>query len=199
VSTLLLFPGAGADRDQATLVALDAGLAPSWTTVRADFDYRKEGRRAPDRPPKLLAAVRAELAAIDDDRVVVGGRSMGGRICSMVAGAADGEPAPAAIAGVVLISYPLHPPGKPENLRVEHLPGIAVPCLFVHGTADPFGTPEELQRWTATIGGPVTHHFLDGGRHDLKGKDGRVVEIVRDWLAALPAPRSRRRRPPRGS
>jgi predicted alpha/beta-hydrolase family hydrolase len=199
VSTLLLFPGAGADRDQATLVALDAGLAPAWTTVRADFDYRKEGRRAPDRPPKLLAAVRAELAAIDDDRVVVGGRSMGGRICSMVAGAADDEPAPAAIAGVVLISYPLHPPGKSQNLRVEHLPGITVPCLFVHGTADPFGTPEELQRWTATIAGPVTHHFLDGGRHDLKGKDGRVVEVVRDWLAALPAPRSRRPRPPGGS
>jgi predicted alpha/beta-hydrolase family hydrolase len=199
VSTLLLFPGAGATRDQATLVALDVGLAPAWTTVRADFDYRKEGRRAPDRPPKLLAAVRAELAAIVDDRVVVGGRSMGGRICSMVAGAADGEPVPPQIAGVVLISYPLHPPGKPQNLRVEHLPAIAVPCLFVHGTADPFGSPEELQAWTATIAGPVTHHFLEGGRHDLKGKDGRVVELVRDWLAALPAPRSRRRRPPSGS
>jgi len=194
MSALLLFPGAGAGRDQSTLVALERGLAPAWTTVRADFDYRKEGRRAPDRPPMLLAAVRAELEAIDDDRVVVGGRSMGGRMCSMVAGAADGEPAPAKVAGVALISYPLHPPGKPQNLRVEHLPAITVPCLFVHGTADPFGTPDELRRWTATIAGSVTHHFIDGGRHDLKGKDREVVDVVREWLIGLPPPRARRRR-----
>ena len=114
--------------------------------MRADFPYRKEGRRAPDRPPKLMAAVREELAAIDDDVIVVGGRSMGGRICSMVAAGADGEPPPATVAGVVAISYPLHPPGKPDTLRVEHLPAITVPCLFVHGTKDPFGTPDELTR-----------------------------------------------------
>ena len=193
MSHLLLFPGAGAGRDQATLVALDRGLRPDWTTVRADFPYRKAGRRAPDRPPKLLAAVREELAAIEDDRVVVGGRSMGGRMCSMVAGAADGEPRPTKLVGVVAISYPLHPPGKPDNLRVEHLPGITVPCLFVHGTADPFGSPEELQRWTATIPGPVTHHWIQGGRHDLKGKDREVVDAVRTWLHALPKRRTRRR------
>ena len=191
---LLLFPGAGAGRDQATLVALDAGLRPDWTTVRADFDYRREGRRSPDRPPKLLAAVRAELAAIDDDRVVIGGRSMGGRMCSMVAGGADGQPAPPHVVGVVAISYPLHPPGKPQNLRVEHLSAITVPCLFVHGTADPFGTPDELQHWTETIPGAVTHHFIDGGRHDLRGKDGVVVDVVRAWLASLPARPRRRRR-----
>ena len=187
MSTLLLFPGAGATRDQTTLVAIEAGLRPTWRTVRADFDYRREGRRAPDRPPKLLAAVRRELAAIDDAHVVVGGRSMGGRMCSMVAGASDGEAPPAQVAGVVAISYPLHPPGKPDALRVEHLPAITVPSLFVHGTADPFGTPDELERWTATIAGPVTHHFVAGGRHDLKGKDDVVVAVVRDWLAALPA------------
>jgi predicted alpha/beta-hydrolase family hydrolase len=186
VAHLLLFPGAGASRDQATLVALDEGLRPEWTTVRADFDYRKEGRRAPDRPPKLLAAVRSELAAIDDDRVVVGGRSMGGRMCSMVAAGADGLPAPPQVAGVVAISYPLHPPGKPENLRVEHLAALRVPCLFVSGTNDPFGTPEELQRWTATIPAPVTHHFVEGGRHDLRGKDAVVLAAVRGWLATLP-------------
>ena len=185
MSTLLLFPGAGAGRDQSTLVAIDKGVRPAWTTVRADFPYRKEGRRAPDRPPKLLAAVRAELAAIDDDVVVVGGRSMGGRMCSMVAAGADGESRPAAIEGVVAISYPLHPPGKPDALRVEHLPAIEVPCLFVHGTKDPFGTPDELARWTATIAGPVTMHLIEGKGHDLKGRDAEVTETVAAWLAAL--------------
>ncbi len=182
--TLLLFPGAGASRDQSTLVAVDRAVAPDWTTVRADFPYRREGRRAPDRPPKLLAAVRDELAAIDGT-VVVGGRSMGGRMCSMVAAGADDLPPPVGLAGVVLISYPLHPPGKPENLRVEHLPAITVPCLFVHGTRDPFGSPAELTEWTATIAGPVTHHFVDGGGHALKGKDAEVSATVRNWLAGV--------------
>jgi predicted alpha/beta-hydrolase family hydrolase len=186
MSHLLLFPGAGAGRDQSTLVALDKGLRPGWKSTRADFPYRKAGRRAPDRPPVLLAAVRDELARIRDRRVVVGGRSMGGRMCSMVAGAADGEAPPAKLAGVVAISYPLHPPGRPENLRVEHLPAIVVPCLFVSGDKDPFGTPDELEHWTATISGPVTHHWIAGGRHDLRGKDGEVVAVVKAWLADLP-------------
>ena len=184
--TLLLFPGAGASRDQSTLVAVERAVAPAWTTVRADFPYRKEGRRAPDRPPKLLAAVREEIAAIGAGRVVVGGRSMGGRMCSMVAAGADGEPPPTTIAGVVAISYPLHPPGKPDSLRVEHLPAISVPCLFVHGTRDPFGTPDELERWTATVGGPMTVHFIDGRGHDLKGADAEVSSTVREWLSELP-------------
>jgi uncharacterized protein len=186
VSRLLLFPGAGAGRDQSTLVALDKGLRPAWKTVRADFPYRQAGRRAPDRPPVLLQAVRDEIGKIRDRRIVVGGRSMGGRICSMVAGAADGEPPDPRIHGVVAISYPLHPPGRPDSLRVEHLPAITVPCLFVSGDRDPFGTPDELEQWTATIAGPVAHHWIAGGRHDLRGKDGEVVAAVEEWLAGLP-------------
>jgi hypothetical protein len=183
--TLLLFPGASSGRDHPSLVALEKAVAPAWATVRADFAYRREGRRAPDRTPKLLATVREELAAIDSDRVVIGGRSMGGRMCSMVAAGVDGDPVPATLAGVVLVSYPLHPPGKPENLRVEHLPSIRVPCLFVHGTRDPFGSPPELREWTRTIPGRVTHHWVEGGRHDLKGADAEVASAVAGWLAAL--------------
>jgi uncharacterized protein len=183
--TLLLFPGAGSGRDQSTLVAVEKAVAPAWATVRADFAYRREGRRAPDRTPKLLATVREELAAIRAKRVVVGGRSMGGRMCSMVAAGADGEPVPAAIAGLVAISYPLHPPGRPDNLRVEHLPQIEVPCLFVHGTRDPVGSPSELVEWTGTISGPVTHHWVEGRGHDLKGADAEVATTVAGWLAAL--------------
>jgi uncharacterized protein len=185
--TLLLFPGAGSGRDQSTLVAVDRAVSAvaGWSVVRADFAYRSAGRRAPDKPEVLMAAVREELASIGSRRnVVVGGRSMGGRICSMVAAGADGVAAPKGLRGVVTISYPLHPPGRPDRLRVEHLPDVAVPWLFVHGDRDPFGAPAELERWTATVGGPVTHEWLTGG-HDLKGKDAAVASAVAGWVQSL--------------
>lgn len=178
---VLLFPGAGSAASHPSLVAIEESLAP-MPVARADFPYRRAGRRAPDRAPKLIACVveeaglLAERAGVDAGRIVLGGRSMGGRMCSMAV--ADGLPA----AGLVLIAYPLHPPGKPERLRVEHFPRLDVPCLFVSGTRDPFGAPEELEAHTATISGPVTHAWLDGARHDLKGKDTDLAAIVADWL-----------------
>lgn len=185
-AALLLTPGAGADRDQPSLVAVDAAVAACGVVVeRMDFPYRKAGRRAPDRPPVLLAAVRegaAALAAqarVAPERVLLGGRSMGGRICSMAV--ADGLPA----LGLVLVSYPLHPPGKPDRLRVEHFPRLAVPCLFVSGTRDAFGTPEELEAHTAAIPGPVTHAWIEGGDHGLRRKDDHLAKIVRQWVEAL--------------
>ena len=102
------------------------------------------------------------------------------------------DPLPAT--ALVLISYPLHPPGKPERLRVEHLPRLSVPCLFVSGTKDTFGTPDELQEWTATIPAPVTHVWIDGKGHDLKGADDRVAAAVVEFLAGLTPRRSRGRR-----
>jgi tripartite-type tricarboxylate transporter receptor subunit TctC len=110
----------------------------------------------------------------------------GGRICSMAV--ADGLPA----AGLVLISYPLHPPGKPENLRIEHLPRLEVPCLFVSGTKDAFGRPDELEAHTAAIPGPVEHVWLEGKGHDLKGSDGALAEIVSEWVGRLGSRRRRR-------
>ncbi len=181
---LLLTPGAGSGRDQATLVAIEAAVAP-LPVARVDFPYRKEGRRAPDRAPKLIASVVADAgefvaeSGIAADGLLLGGRSMGGRMCSMAV--AEGLPA----AGLVLVAYPLHPPGKPEKLRVEHLPAIDVPCLFVSGTRDPFGTPEELEAATATIAGPVTHRWIEGGRHELKGADDEVCAAVTAWIATL--------------
>jgi uncharacterized protein len=181
---LLLAPGAGSSRDQPALVAIEEAVAP-LPVERMDFPYRKAGRKVPDRAPILLDAVRAEAAqlvarcGIDPARLVLGGRSMGGRMCSMAV--ADGLPA----AGLVLICYPLHPPGKPEKLRVEHLPKLYVPCLFIHGTRDPFATPDELQEWTATIPGPVTHVWMDGKGHDLKGVDLQIAETAANWLRTL--------------
>jgi hypothetical protein len=179
---LLLFPGAGSSADHPSLVAIEAALAPV-PVARADFPYRREGRKAPDRAPKLVACVveeagrLADRAGVDPTRVALGGRSMGGRMCSMAV--AEGLPA----AALVLISYPLHPPGRPENLRVAHFPELRLPCLFVSGTRDPFGAPVELEAHTAAIPGPVTHVWLDGGRHDLKGRDEEIAEVVRGWLS----------------
>jgi hypothetical protein len=181
---LLLAPGAGSDRNQPTLRAIETAVAP-LPVVRMDFPYRRAGRKALDRPEVLLQAVRDEAAAlvatarIRARRLVLGGRSMGGRICSMAV--ADGL----AAAGLVLVSYPLHPPGRPDRLRIEHLGRLDVPCLFVSGTSDPFGSPQELESATAAIPGPVTQVWIDGGRHELKGADGRVAAAVARWVRAL--------------
>ena len=183
---LLLAPGAGADRNQSALVAIDAAATAAGAVVsRMDFPYRKAGRRAPDREPVLLDAVRAEVDALHRQarlplaRVAVGGRSMGGRICSMAV--ADGLTALA----VVLISYPLHPPGRPDRMRTEHLSRLDLLCLFLSGTRDAFGTPAELEAATSRIPGPVTHVWLDGKDHGLRGCDEQVSEAVTSWLRTV--------------
>ena len=182
--TLLLYPGAGSDRNQSSLVAVEQALGSAGSVERLDFPYRKEGRRAPDRAPKLMESMRDDLASVRRRRgpVVMGGRSMGGRIASMVAADVDGIGPVARLAGLVLICYPLHPPGKPENLRIEHLPDIRVPCLFISGTKDPFGSPDELTAWTATIPSAVEHLWVEGGRHDLKGADDVIAGAVVDFV-----------------
>jgi predicted alpha/beta-hydrolase family hydrolase len=182
---VLLAPGASAGRDQSSLVAIDHVLTPLGVTVaRMDFPYRKAGRRAPDRAPVLIQAVLDEAAALatsarcPPNAIALGGRSMGGRICSMAV--ADGLPT----AALILISYPLHPPGKAEKLRTEHFSHLVVPCLFVSGTRDAFGTPEELTAATAAIPGAVTHHWIEGKDHGLRGCDGAVAEVVRSYVMA---------------
>jgi hypothetical protein len=180
---LLLTPGAGSSASHSSLVALEAALAPLPVT-RIDFPYRREGRKAPDRAPKLIACVRDEAAAlaasaeVDPARLVLGGRSMGGRMCSLAV--AEGLPA----AGLVLISYPLHPPGKPENLRTAHFPMLGVPCLFVSGERDAFGTREEFDEHVGAIPGRVTQVWVPKAGHDLKGKDTVIVDAVQHWLQA---------------
>jgi predicted alpha/beta-hydrolase family hydrolase len=182
---LLLAPGAGADRDHHTLVAVTQAVAP-LATARMDFPYRKAGKRAPDRAPVAVAAVRAEAEAlvaeahVSPKRLVLGGRSFGGRMCSMAV--AEGLPA----AGLVLLSYPLHPPGKQDQLRVEHFGALDVPCLFVAGDKDPFGSPDEIDAAVAAIPGPVTKVWLRGG-HDPKGQDDAIASAVVTWLRTLGA------------
>lgn len=169
---VLLAHGAGADMHAATLTTVADALADAKVpSLRFRFPYRSAGRRAPDRPPVLAAAVReaaAELARrtkLPPERLVLGGRSMGGRVCSLVVGdAADPLPALA----LVLLGYPLHPPGKADRPRVEHFPRLRVPCLFVHGTRDPFGTPDELRAAAKEIRGRVSWHWIDTADHGFK-------------------------------
>jgi predicted alpha/beta-hydrolase family hydrolase len=106
-------------------------------------------------------------------------------MCSLAV--AEGLPA----AALVLISYPLHPPGKPDNLRVDHFGSLDVPCLFVSGAKDPFGSPAELERHTKKIPGPVTHVWIEGGGHDFKRHDDDVAARVETWLHGI----SRRKAP----
>src|SRR6476646_10309119 len=180
---LLLTPGAGADRNQRTLVALEAAVAPVPCS-RVDFPYRLQGKRIPDRPPAAVAHLRAaaaDLAAtagVEPGNIVLGGRSYGGRMCSMAV--AQGLPA----AGLILLSYPLHPPGKPENLRVEHFPQINVPVLVISGKSDPFGSPAEFDQHLASIPGPITQVWLTGG-HDPRNADRAIGEAVVRWLGKL--------------
>jgi predicted alpha/beta-hydrolase family hydrolase len=174
---LLLTPGASATRTHSQLVAIDEAVSADGVVVER-IDLGKS--RKPEAHVKVIAEAAerlAERAGVAVARVAVGGRSMGGRMCSMAV--AEGLPA----LGLVLVSYPLHPPGKPDQLRTAHLPDIGVPCLFVSGTRDAFGTPDELAAATTLVAGPVTTVHVDGGDHGLRGRDSEVADVVRRWLA----------------
>ena len=192
---LLLTPGAGAGRDNRTLVAVERAVAP-LPCARVDFPYRSAGRKTPDKPEVAIAHLRVQAAALADRAavppasIVLGGRSFGGRMCSMAV--AQGLPA----AGLVLLSYPLHPPGRPDRLRVEHFPEITVPVLFVCGERDPFGSPDEFAAHVGAIPGAVTQVWVPGG-HDPR-QDGEVSAAVAAWLAELGKPVRTRRRTGRG-
>jgi len=198
VDAVALWPGAGSDRNHESLVAIETALSP-LPVYRFDFPYRREGRRPPDRAVKLIASLRADVARIcaelgtEPGRVVLGGRSMGGRMCSMAVAGATGATArgaprqepPLPAAGLVLLGYPLHPPGRPDTLRTDHLSQVEVPTLSISGDRDPFGTPDELAAALALVGGAVTSVTVEGARHELTGADERIVAELRRWLGDL--------------
>ncbi len=192
ISALLLTPGAGAGRDQPALVAIDGAVTGRGLVVdRIEFPGRAAGRRRPDPPDVCIDSVRtaalqlAERLGVHNFAIAVGGRSMGGRMCSMAV--AEGLEA----AALVLVSYPLHPPGTPERLRTGHFPELHVPCLFISGRRDALGTPDEIERQTAAIPGPVTLIFLDGD-HSLRNRQAEVADLVADWLTEIGMPNGTR-------
>lgn len=182
----MLTHGAGSDCNAPLLIAVAARFSQAGMTVlRCDLAFRRPGAKGPPSPATAAAdreSLRAAVAALRDlvpGRIYLGGHSYGGRQASLLA--AD---APDIAAALLLLSYPLHPPKKPTQLRVEHFPRLCVPALFVHGTADAFGSIAELGAAIAAIPAPTRLVAIDGAGHDLKR--GRFdLDALPDALAGL--------------
>jgi len=180
-ASLILAHGAGAGQQSAFIVAFARGIAAlGIDVITFDFPYITQKRRIPDRGPVLEACYRAVIEGVRRDIesargfLFVGGKSMGGRISTQVA-------ADMPVAGLVLLGYPLHPPGRPAVLRAAHLPAIRRPMLFVQGSRDTFGTPSELNPVLAGLSPPPTLHVVAGGDHSLKvSRDPQVQATVYD-------------------
>jgi predicted alpha/beta-hydrolase family hydrolase len=167
---LVLAHGAGAGQRNAFIVQTARALQERGVTVVTfDFLYISEGRKAPDRAPRLEQTWRGVLAHVmahTGGPVTIGGKSMGGRIATHIL--TDPDHPARGIAGVVLLGYPLHPPGRPDQLRDAHLPRLRVPTLVVQGSADEFGTEEEVRRAFGKAPGPIEWLIVPGGNHSFK-------------------------------
>ncbi len=170
-ATLILGHGAGAGQRSAFMVDFARALSQLGVdVVTFNFLYTEQGRQIPDRAPALEACYRAVIEAVRGGlesarhALFIGGKSMGGRIASQVAAADPLLP----VAGLVLLGYPLHPPGKPTQRRDKHLAAIARPVLFVQGTRDAFGTPDELAPTLSAMRPAPDLHIVANGDHSFK-------------------------------
>jgi uncharacterized protein len=184
---VLLTHGAGGNRESELLQRVcDEWAHRGWLAIRYNLPYR---RRRPTGPPSGSAA--ADRAGIDEaialsrtlteGPLIVGGHSYGGRQTSMVIA----ETSPVRVGVLTLFSYPVHPPGKPDRRRIEHLPDIAVPTVFTHGTSDPFGTPDEVREAAALIATRTEVVEITGARHDLRSKTLDVPALAVDAALRL--------------
>jgi hypothetical protein len=184
-ATVILAHGAGAGMDSPAMVAFAEGLAAAGLhAVRFEFPYmqrrRETGKRGgPDRAPVLLESWRGVIDGFDRQRLIIGGKSMGGRIASMVADDAG-------VRGLVCLGYPFHPPGRPEKLRTEHLAGLQTPTLIVQGTRDPFGNAGEVPDYE--LSAAIAIHWLEDGDHSFKPRksSGRTLaQNIEEAVAAI--------------
>jgi predicted alpha/beta-hydrolase family hydrolase len=211
--TFVFAHGAGAGQRHPFMVTMATGLAArGLDVVTFDFPYVHAGRKLPDKAPVLESCFRAVCetarARIGAQPLVIGGKSMGGRIATHLgaqAAVADGQGTnvqdtdrrgadasgamlrDTALRGIVALGYPLHPPGKPAQLRTSHLPQIQVPVLIVQGDRDAFGSPDELRPFVETMPVPVTLHVIPGGDHSFVSKAiprAAVYETIGDVVAA---------------
>jgi predicted alpha/beta-hydrolase family hydrolase len=187
--TIVLAHGAGAGKDHPWMVKVAKVFESRGIhIVRFNFPYKDAGRSVPDRPAVLeahFADVWRKAAAAANGPMIAAGKSMGGRIASQVAAKGGFDPAPD---GLIFFGYPLHPPGKPNQRRDAHLPDITVPMLFLHGTRDPFGTPDEMKALVAALPS-ATLHIVEGGDHSLVAtkRTGARVDSVEQAVATAAA------------
>lgn len=180
-ATIVLGHGAGAGMTSDFMASMAAALADeSFEVVRFDFLYVAAGRKAPDRAPVLEDTFRAVVEACRpaDRPLVIGGKSMGGRISSQIAAAGTATDA------LVFLGYPLHPPGKPERIRDAHLGDIAAPMLFVEGTRDPFCPLGTLEKVIATRALDATVAVIDDGDHSFKVRRASGRSTAEAWAEA---------------
>ncbi len=199
-TTLVLAHGAGAGQTSPFMVHFAEGLMRNGIDVCTfNFPYAERNRRVPDRAPVLEDCFRNAIAAaaartaFEGNAVFIGGKSMGGRIATHLGAHADAVRL--GMAGLVLLGYPLHPPGKPQQLRAAHLPDIKMPALFIQGSRDPFGTPDELRPILATVPHAFLHvvengdHSLAPPRKSASHPVDRVYDelhrLIADWMSGV--------------
>jgi uncharacterized protein len=192
-TTIILAHGAGANQLSGFMKLFAAGLAErGLDALTFNFVYMEQGRNAPDQKAKLESCYRAVIDTasrhrkLKNNRLLIGGKSMGGRIASLVAAAGDGR-----IAGLVFLGYPLHPPGQPQKLRTDHWPSIKAPMLFVQGTRDSLGTPDEIKPILKKLKLPATMYVIETGDHSFKVQKSagiaqdvvyeRAMDHVAEW------------------
>ena len=194
----ILAHGAGAGQQHPFIVQTSTALAARGITVLTfNFLYMQRGRGGPDRPAVLEATWRAAIRCAvqmgwGSTRLVIGGKSMGGRIASMVLADADAQPLPAPVHGLVLLGYPLHPPGQPDKLRIEHLPRLRTPTLIVQGERDQFGSPGEVRKAFTASPAHVDWLEVPDGDHSFKIRrlagrtqadvQSEVTDVVAKWI-----------------
>lgn len=193
--TLIFGHGAGAGHEHPWIVRVAKGLADRGVrVVTFNFPYRAEGRKLPDKPAVLEAAFAAVWTSVvtadrdagrPDIRYFAGGKSMGAKISSQVTATGELSPPPA---GLVFFGYPLHPPAKPDQRRDKHLPKVTAPMLFLQGTRDPFGSPEEMRALVDGLPG-ASLEIIAGGDHSLAASkrddpDRQALDKAMDLAAA---------------
>ena len=182
--TLVLAHGAGAPMDSPFMTAFAEGLGERGLRIaRFEFPYmaarRADGRkRPPEGQAKLLDAWRQAFEALRTARLSIGGKSMGGRMASLVADEVGA-------AGLVCLGYPFHPPGRPERLRTAHLESIQTPSLIVQGTRDPFGTRVEVEGYE--LSEALRFHWAEDGNHDLAPRKASGRSVADNWSEAMDA------------
>ncbi|MEP9399010.1 alpha/beta family hydrolase [Mesorhizobium sp. KR2-14] len=185
-ATILLAHGAGAPMDSPAMDAAARALANAgFRVARFEFSYmaarRQGGRKPPPRAELLQGEYREAVRELGaSGPLIIGGKSMGGRVASMVA---DGLHASGSIVGLLCLGYPFHPPAKPEQLRTAHLAELKAPTLICQGTRDPFGTPEDVMSYD--LSGQIEILWLEDGDHDLKPRKKVSGFSAEDHLATV--------------